>query len=73
MPDLVIHRSSTAVPEYNNPDLIPGMFPTLFPLGLGGFGDVARVSKLTFEAQANALLDVLDRCFRYHHSYILLC
>jgi len=73
MPDLVIHRSSTAVPEYNNPDLIPGMFPTLFPLGLGGFDDVACVTKLTFEAQANALLDVLDRCFRYHHSYILLC
>jgi hypothetical protein len=32
-PDLVLHQSSSAVPEYNNPDLLPGMFPTLFPLG----------------------------------------
>lgn len=63
MPDLVIHRSSTAVREYNNPDLVPGMFPTLFPLGLGGFNDAAHVTKLSFEAQVNAFLDVPDRCF----------
>jgi hypothetical protein len=72
MPDLVIHRSSTAVPEYNNPDLVPGMFPTLFPLGLGGFDDAARITKLNFGAQANAFLDVPDRCFKYHHSYIFV-
>jgi hypothetical protein len=72
MPDLVIHRSSAAVREYNNPDLVPGMFPTLFPLGLGGFDDPARVTKLSFEAQANAFLDVPDRSFRYHHSYIFV-
>ena len=72
MPDLVIHRSSTVALEYNNPDLIPGMFRTLFPLGLGGFNDVARAAKLTLEAQANAFLDVPDRCFRYHHSYIFV-
>ena len=28
-PDLVFHHSSQAVSEYNNPDLMPGMFPTL--------------------------------------------
>jgi hypothetical protein len=38
LPDLVLYRGSTAVPEYNNPDLIPGMYPTLFPAGIGGFG-----------------------------------
>lgn len=72
LPDLILHRSSAAVPEYKNPDLMPGMFPTLFPLGIGGFEDPARRTCLSFEAQANALLDVPDRCFRYHHSYIFV-
>ena len=71
-PDLILHRSSSAVPEYNNPDLLPGMFPTLFPLGLGGFDDPARVTKLSFKSQANACLDYPDRAFRYHHSYIFV-
>ena len=72
LPDLVLHRSSSPVAEYDNPDLIPGMFPTLFPLGIAGFDDPARVTKLTFAAQANSLLDVPDRGFRYHHSYIFV-
>ena len=29
--DLVLHRGSVAVAEYNNPNLISGMYPTLFP------------------------------------------
>jgi len=72
LPDLILHRSSVAVPEYNNPDLMPGMFPTLFPLGLGGFDNPARHTKLSFEAQANAFLDVADKSFRHHHSYIFV-
>ena len=35
-PDLVLHHASAAISEYNNPDLMPGMFPTLFPFGIGG-------------------------------------
>jgi hypothetical protein len=72
VPDLVLHRSSRAVPEYNNPDLMPGMFPTLFPLGIGGFDDPQRPTKLSFEAQANAFLDLPDKSFRHHHSYIFV-
>ena len=71
-PDLILHRSSAAVPEYNNPDLMPGMFPTLFPLGLGGFDNPNRPTKLSFQAQANALLDVPDKLFRHHQSYIFV-
>jgi len=33
LPNLVLHCGSVAVPEYNNPNLIPGMYPTLFPAG----------------------------------------
>jgi hypothetical protein len=37
MPDLILHRSSHAIPEYKNPDLMPGMYTTLYPFGIGGF------------------------------------
>lgn len=72
VPDLIMHRSSTAIPEYDNPNLLPGMFPTLFPLGTAGFDDRNRPASLSFHAQANALLDLPDRSFRYHHSYIFV-
>ena len=49
VPDLVLHCSSHAVSEYSNPDLVPGMYPTLFPLGLGGFEIADRNPKLSFE------------------------
>jgi len=72
VPDLVLHRSSTTVPEYNNPDLMPGMFLKLFPLGLAGFNDPTRPTKLSFKAQANAFLDVADCSLWHHHSYIFV-
>ena len=71
-PDLILHRSSSAVPEYHNPNLMPGMFPKLFPLGIAGFEDPARLTKLSFNAQAEAFLDLPDKCFRHHHSYIFV-
>lgn len=37
IPDLVIQRGQDAICEYKNPLLFPGMFPMLFPLGIGGF------------------------------------
>jgi hypothetical protein len=72
LPDLVLHRSSQAVPEYNNPDLMPGMFPTLFPLGLGGFEHSLRSPKLSFQSHANALLDVPDKSFRRHQTFLFV-
>ena len=36
-PDLVLHRGSVAVHGYNNSDLVPGMYPTLFPVDADGF------------------------------------
>ena len=72
VPDLVLHRSSCAVSEYSNPDLVPGMYPTLFPLGLGGFEISDRNPKLSFETHANALLDVPNKSFRHHQSFIFV-
>ena len=72
LPDLVLHRSSAAVSEYNNPDLIPGMYPTLFPAGTGGFEIPDRVCAISFQQQAKYCLDLADRSFRYHHSFLFV-
>jgi hypothetical protein len=49
LPDLAIHSGSNAVSEYSNPNLFPGMFPTLFLLGIGGFDDEERSTNLSFQ------------------------
>ena len=71
-PDLIIHRGSQAINEYNNPDLFPGMYPTLFPYGIGGFEDKKRLTPLSFQQQAQYLLNVPDRSFRYHQSFLFV-
>jgi hypothetical protein len=68
-PDLILHRGSQAIREYKNPDLLPGMYPTLWPFGLGGFEDPGHFVSISFQAQANYYFDLPDRSFRYHHSY----
>ncbi|KAF9033428.1 hypothetical protein BDZ89DRAFT_904877, partial [Hymenopellis radicata] len=65
-------RSRDPVTDYNNPELFPGMFPTLFPYGIGGFDDPNRKVALSFHNQANYYLDLYDRSFRYHHSFIFV-
>ncbi|KAG2337333.1 hypothetical protein BDR05DRAFT_836378, partial [Suillus weaverae] len=71
-PDLVVHQGIDTIPEYKNPDLLPGMFPTLFPCGIGCFEDQQRSTPLSFEQQARYYLNLSDRAFRYHHSYMFL-
>lgn len=71
-PDLTIYHSSSAVPEYDNPSLLPGMFPTLFPYGLGGFEDKYRATPISFRKQAEYFLDLGDKRFRYHRSYMFV-
>ena len=72
LPDLILHHGSTAVSEYNNPDLIPGMYPTLFPAGTGGFEIPNRVCAISFNKQAGYYLDLADRSFCYHHSFLFV-
>jgi hypothetical protein len=72
MPDLVIPRGSEPVAEYNNPKLFPGMFPTLFPYGIGGFDDNTREIPVSFQKHVAYLLDLADRRFRYHRSFLFV-
>ncbi|KAH7916127.1 hypothetical protein BJ138DRAFT_1132151 [Hygrophoropsis aurantiaca] len=63
-PDLILHHGSNPVVEYKNPALIMGMYPSLFPFGIGGFEDPRRPTAFYF--------DIPDRVFRYHHSYMFV-
>ncbi|KZV80625.1 hypothetical protein EXIGLDRAFT_629844, partial [Exidia glandulosa HHB12029] len=56
--------------EYNHCDLFPGLFPTLFPLGVGGLEDRARQRQsIGFQTHASYLLDLGDRSFSQHRSF----
>ncbi|KAG1816970.1 hypothetical protein DFJ58DRAFT_739661 [Suillus subalutaceus] len=69
-PNLVIHHGSSPVTDYHNPRLFPGLYPTLYPYGLGGFEDHSRVTPLSIERQAKYFLNLSDRAFRYHDAFI---
>jgi hypothetical protein len=71
-PSLEMHRGRDAVSEYDNPDLIPGMFPTLFPFGIGGFDDKTRPTPLGFRRQIEYTLDLADKSFHHHRTYIFI-
>ncbi|CAD7067792.1 unnamed protein product [Tilletia caries] len=71
-PDLIIRHGTTFIEDYNNPDLFPGMFPTLFPWGTGGFEQKSRRTALSFGHQAKYLLDLSEPLFRRHWSYIFV-
>ena len=72
MPDLILHRSSQAIGEYKNPDLMPGMYPTLYPFGIGGFEYQDRETSLSFQSQANYYFDIPDKSFHYHQSFLFV-
>jgi len=65
LPDLAIPRGDV-IKEYNNPDLFPGMFPTLYLLGIGGFENKDREVPLGFRSQAESYFDLLDHHFHFH-------
>ena len=71
-PDLAIHHAATAVSEYNNPDLMLGMFPTLYPFGIGGFEDKSHKTPISFKEQAAYYFNISDRSFCYHFSYMFV-
>ncbi|KAI5984362.1 hypothetical protein EDD15DRAFT_2113562, partial [Pisolithus albus] len=48
-------------------------FPTLFPFGIGGFESKERSVPLSFQQQAAYYLNIHDRSFRYHNSFLFVC
>jgi hypothetical protein len=71
-PDIIILDSENAIVEYKNPNLLPGMFPTLFPNGLAGFEDNQRMKHISFRAHAQYLLELKDTCFHHHQTFLFV-
>lgn len=72
IPDLAIPRGSVPVPEYDNPSFFPGMFPTLFPIGTGGFDDPDREVKLSLQKQTEYYFDTYETAFRKHRFFVFV-
>ena len=72
-PDRVLHVPSATSPEsfFHNPNLLPKLFPTLFPYGVPGFQS-ARPVPLSFAAQVKALLLLDDDRFQSHQSFLFV-
>ena len=68
----MIPRGSKPASEYSNPNLLLGIFPTLFPYGCGALEDPSRPVKLDFREHLRYLLSIADRRFEEHHSFIFV-
>src|SRR3984957_4650754 len=69
---LQIPREPSPVNEFDNPNLFPLMYPTLFPYGIGGFDDRKRAVKLSMKRHVKHLLHLSDRRFQEHPTFIFL-
>lgn len=62
----------TPVNEYVNPELLPKIYPTLFPYGVGGFEHPRRTHALSFKRQIKHLFNLADRRFQEHYSFLFI-
>ncbi|KAJ3554886.1 hypothetical protein NP233_g12332 [Leucocoprinus birnbaumii] len=51
---------------------MPGMFPTLFPYGIGGLEDSECGVPVSFQHHVCYLLNIKDKSFRYHFSFVFV-
>jgi hypothetical protein len=71
LPDLILPRGKDPIGEYDNPNLLPGMFPTLFPHGSGGL-EADRPLRISFQEQVNYLLSLHDPVFKHHRLFLFV-
>jgi hypothetical protein len=68
----MIPHGSKPTNEYLNPNLLPGLYPTLFPYGQGGLEDVTRPIKVPMKDHVRYLLNYDDKRFEKHHSFLFI-
>ena len=62
------------VKDYFNPELLLGLYPTLFPYGCGAPYDSSRPVPLSLNQHIRYLLAYDDQRFEKHHSFMfVLC
>ena len=68
---IAVGRGSEPVNEINNPDLLPMIYPCLFPYGIGGLNDPNRSNtRLSLERHVRHLFSLSDRRFQEHYSFL---
>lgn len=72
--DLVymIPRSKQPANDFSIPELLPGLYPTLFPYGCGVPEDPSRPMKVSLMQHVRYLLALEDRRFEKHHSFMFV-
>ncbi len=68
----MIPRSHMPVKDYCNPELLLGLFPTLFPYGCGAPCDPSRPNSVTLNQHIRYLLTYDDQRFEKHHSFMFI-
>ena len=68
----LIPHSSKPVNEYFNPNLLVGLYPTLFRYGRGSPEDQSRPVKINLREHIRYLLSYNDRRFETNHSFIFV-
>ncbi|CAF1486450.1 unnamed protein product [Adineta ricciae] len=68
----MIPRGHKPANEYLNPELLMGMFPTLFPYGCGALEDSSRPVKISLLEHIRYLLSLEDRRFEKNDSFIFI-
>jgi hypothetical protein len=68
----MVPRGNKPASEYLNPELLMGMFPTLFPYGCGALEDQSRPVKITLIEHIRYLLSFEDRRFEENCSFIFV-
>ena len=68
----VIPRSRMPAHDYSNPELLLGLFPTLFPYGYGTPYDPSRPMPVSLSQHIRYLLAYDDQRFERHHSFMFV-
>ena len=68
---LAVQHGSQPVSEYDDENLFPLLYPTLFPYGTGGFSKCQK-TKLSFEALGQHYLGLFDKRFQEHYSFMFV-
>ena len=68
----MIPRSKQPANDFFNPELLLGLYPTLFPYGCGMPEDPSRPTKVSLNQHVRYLLAYDDRRFEKHHSFMFV-
>lgn len=69
---LIYPHEKEPISEFNNPNLLPMLYPTIFPYGYGGFDDKIRKISLTKREQTQHFLKLNCKRFVHNKTFIFV-